>query len=170
MTPEAASRFGAPPGEAFTIAPALVQPTARGQVRLASADWRDAPIIECNHLGTDRDLAAMVRAIEAARELGRQSAFDGIRENEAIPGAGATSRQDLIDLARMGAASFGHAVGTARIGADADSVVDNELRVRGVRGLRVADASVMPSIISGPTHAASIMIGGRAAALIKAAI
>jgi len=71
-------------------------------------------------------------------------------------------------MARIGSASFGHAVGTARIGVDADSVVDNELRVHGVRGLRVADASVMPSIISGPTNAAAIMIGGRAALLIKA--
>jgi choline dehydrogenase len=170
VTPDAASRFGAPPKEGFTIAPALIQPTARGRVRLASADWRDAPIIECNHLGTDRDLAAIVKAIEAARELGRQTAFDGIREVEAIPGLKATARQDLIDLARTGSASFGHAVGTAKIGVDADSVVDDELRVHGVRGLRVADASVMPSIISAPTHAASIMIGGRAALLIKASV
>jgi choline dehydrogenase len=68
-TPDAAARFGAPPNEGFTIAPALVQPTSRGHVRLASGDWRDALIIEGNHLGTDRDLAAIVRAIEAAREL-----------------------------------------------------------------------------------------------------
>ena len=74
-TPEAAARFGAPPKEGFTIAPALIQPTSRGQVRLASADWRDAPIIEGNHLGTDRDLAAIVRAIEAARELGSKTAL-----------------------------------------------------------------------------------------------
>jgi choline dehydrogenase len=168
-TPEAAARFGAPPQEAFTIAPALVQPTSRGQVRLATADWRDAPIIECNHLGTDRDLAAIVKAIEAARELGRQTAFDGIREAEAIPGPKATTKQDLIHLARTGSASFGHAIGTARIGTDADSVVDKELRVQGVRGLRVADASVMPSIISAPTHAAAVMIGGRAAQFIKSA-
>jgi choline dehydrogenase len=79
-TPEASARFGAPPTEGFTIAPALVQPTSRGQVRLASADWRDAPIIESNYLGTDQDLAAIVRAIEVARELGRQTALDGVRE------------------------------------------------------------------------------------------
>lgn len=166
-TPEAAARFGAPPQEGFTIAPALVQPTSRGRVRLASADWRDAPIIEANHLGTDRDLAAFVRAIESARELGRQTAFDGVREVEVIPGAKATTHQDLVDLARTGAGSFGHAVGTARIGADADSVVDTELRVHAVRGLRVADASVMPRIISAPTHAPAVMIGGRAAAFLK---
>jgi len=168
-TPEAAARFGAPPKEGFTIAPALIQPTSRGHVRLASANWRDAPIIEGNHLGTDRDLTALVRAIEAARELGSKTAFDSIREAEVIPGSEATTRQDLIDLARTGSASFGHAVGTAKIGAGADAVVDSELRVHGLRGLRVADASVMPSIISGPTNAPSFMIGGRAAGLIKSA-
>src|SRR5580700_11494580 len=75
-TPEAAARFGAAPQEGFTIAPALVQPTSRGQVRLASSNWRDAPRIEANYLSTDHDMAAMVRAIEVARELGRQTAFD----------------------------------------------------------------------------------------------
>jgi choline dehydrogenase len=168
-TPEAAARFGAPPKEGFTIAPALVQPTSRGQVRLASADWRDAPIIEGNHLGTEHDVAAIVRAIEKARELGRQKAFDTIREAEVIPGPKATSRQDLLELARTAAASFGHPVGTAKIGTDADAVVDSELRVRGVHGLRVADAAVMPSITSGPTNAPAFMIGGRAAELIARA-
>jgi choline dehydrogenase len=166
-TPEASARFGPPPQEGFTIAPALVQPTSRGQVRLASADWREAPIIEGNHLGTDHDLNAIVRAIEAARELGRQSGFDAVREAEAVPGPKAASKQDVVDLARTAAGSFGHAVGTARMGADADAVVDSKLRVHNVRGLRVADASVMPSITSGATNAPSIMIGGRAAMLVK---
>jgi choline dehydrogenase len=168
-TPEAAARFGAPPKEGFTIAPALIQPTSRGQVRLTSADWRDPPTIKGNHLGTDRDLAAIVKAIEAARELGSKAPLDGVRETEVVPGSKVTSRQDLLELARTASASFGHAVGTAKIGTDADAVVDSELRVHGLRGLRVADASVMPSIISGPTNAPSFMIGGRAAALIKAA-
>lgn len=168
-TPEAIARFGALPKEGFTIAPALIQPTSRGQVRLASADWRAAPIIEGNYLGTDHDLAATVRAIEVARELGRQAALDGVRQAEVIPGPSATSRRDLVDLARTASASFGHAVGTAKIGSDSDAVVDSNLRVHGVRGLRVADASVMPTIVCGPTNAPSIMIGGRAAELIKGA-
>jgi len=166
-TPEAVARFGAPPKEGFTIAPALIQPTSRGQVRLASADWRAAPIIEGNYLGTEHDLAASMRAIEVARELGRQAALDRVREAEVIPGPTATSRRDLVDLARTASASFGHAVGTAKIGSDSDAVVDSNLRVHGVRGLRVADASVMPTIVCGPTNAPSIMIGGRAAELIK---
>ena len=86
-----------------------------------------------------------------------------------IPGANANSRQDLVDLARTASASFGHAVGTPKIGIDSDAVVDSELRVHGVRGLRVADASVMPTIVCGPTNAPSFMIGGRAAELIKGA-
>jgi len=166
-TPEAVARFGVTPTDGFTIAPALIQPTSRGQVRLASADWRDAPIVEGNHLGTDHDLAALVKAIEAARELGRQSALDAFREAEVIPGPKATSRQDLVDLARTASGSFGHAVGTAKMGDGADAVVDGKLRVHGVRGLRVADASVMPSIVCGPTNAPAMMIGGRAAELIR---
>jgi choline dehydrogenase len=165
-TPEAAARFGAPPSEGFTIAPALIQPTSRGRVRLASANWQDAPIIEGNHLGTDQDLAAIVKAIEAARELGNQKALDGVREAEVVPGPSAKTRKDLEDLARTAAGSFGHAVGTAKIGTDADAVVDSHLHVHGLRGLRIADASVMPTIVSGPTNAPSIMIGGRAAEMI----
>ena len=166
-TPEAAARYGPLPQEGFTIAPALVQPTSRGRVRLASSDWRDAPIIEGNHLGTDHDLRAIVRAIEAARELGSQSAFDSIRATEVIPGLRSASTQDVIDFAQTASASFGHPVGTARMGGDADAVVDSSLRVRNVRGLRVADASIMPSITAGATHAPSIMIAGRAARLIS---
>jgi len=165
-TPEAAARYGTPPQEGFTIAPALVQPTSRGSVSLASANWRDAPIIDCNFLGTDHDLKGILRAIEAARELGRQSALDGVRESEAIPGPKVVSNQDLVEFARTAAGSFGHPVGTAKIGIDAEAVVDPSLRVHNVRGLRVADASVMPSIPAGATNAPSIMIGGRAAQMI----
>jgi choline dehydrogenase len=165
-TPDAVARFGALPGEGFTLAPAIVQPTSRGRVRLASANWQDAPIIDGNHLATDQDLAALVKAIEVARELGSQRAFDDVREAEVVPGPGAKAPKDAEDLARTGGASFGHPIGTAKMGTDADAVVDPQLRVHGVRGLRVADASIMPTIITGPTNAPSIMIGGRAAAMI----
>jgi choline dehydrogenase len=168
-TPEAAARFGAAPTEGFTIAPALVQPTSRGRVSLRSAKWQDAPIVFCNHLGTDYDRAATAEAIEAARELGNQKAFDAIREAEAIPGPKAKSPKDIEDLARTGSASFGHAVGTVKMGSekDPDAVVDPKLRVRGVRGLRVADASIMPTVPAAPTNAPSYMIGGRAAEMIR---
>jgi len=166
VTPEVASRFGAPPADAFTIAPALVQPTSRGSVRLASNNFQDAAIIDGNYLGTDRDFAAVVRAIEAARELGSRPAFDNLRESELIPGPKA-STEEIQELARLASASFGHAVGTCKMGVDKLAVVDHELRVHGISGLRVADASVMPQIITGPgTNASTHMIAGRAAKLI----
>jgi choline dehydrogenase len=165
VTPEAAARFGAPPEDAFTIAPALVQPTSRGAVRLASNNSQDAALIDGNYLGTDHDFAAIVRAIEAARELGNQRAFDSVREVEVVPGPKATA-EEIRELARLGSASFGHAVGTCKMGGDNLAVVDPQLRVHGVMGLRVADASVMSRIITGPTNAPTHMIAGRAAKLI----
>jgi choline dehydrogenase len=166
VTPEVASRFGTPPADAFTIAPALVQPTSVGSVRLASDKFEDAAVIGGNYLGTDQDFAAVVRAIEAARELGSQHAFDSLRESELIPGPNATA-DEMQELARLASASFGHGVGTCKMGVDKVAVVDPELRVHGILGLRVADASVMPRIISGPgTNASAHMIAGRAAQLI----
>ena len=166
VTPEVASRFGTPPADAFTIAPALVQPTSKGSVRLASNNFQDAAVIDGNYLGTDHDFAAVVRAIEAARELGSQHAFDSVRESELVPGPKA-SAEEIRELARLASASFGHAVGTCKMGIDPLAVVDPELRVHGVLGLRVADASVMPQIITGPgTNASAHMIAGRAAQLI----
>jgi len=166
VTPEVASRFGTPPPDTFTIAPALVQPTSRGAVRLASNKFQDAAVIDGNYLCTDHDFTAIVRAIEAARELGNQHAFDNQRESELIPGPKA-SAEEIQELARLASASFGHGVGTCKIGVDKLAVVDPELRVHGILGLRVADASVMPHIITGPgTNASSHMIAGRASKLI----
>jgi choline dehydrogenase-like flavoprotein len=166
VSPEVASRFGAPPPDAFTIAPALVQPTSTGSVRLASNNFQDAAVIDGNYLGTDRDFAAIVRAIEAAREIGRQHAFDSVRGSELIPGPKA-SAEEIRELARLASASFGHAVGTCKMGVDKLAVVDPELRVHGIERLRVADASVMPRIPTGPgTNASAHMIAGRAGKLI----
>ncbi len=164
VTPEVAERFGTPSPDSFTIAPALVQPTSKGAVRLASN--QDAAVIDGNYLGTDNDFEAVVRAIEEARELGSQHAFDNLRESELIPGPKASTK-NILELAKLASASFGHAVGTCKMGVDTLAVVDPELRVHGILGLRVVDASVMPRIITGPGTAASThMIAGRAAQLI----
>jgi choline dehydrogenase len=166
VSPEVASRFATPPPDAFTVALALVQPTSKGSVRLASNNFQDAAVIDGNYVGTDHDFAAIVRAIEAARELGNQHAFDSLRESELIPGPNA-SAEEIRELARLASASFGHAVGTCKMGVDKLAVVDPELRVHGILGLRVVDASVMPRIITGPgTNASAHMIAGRAAQLI----
>ena len=167
VTPEASARFGAPPPDAFTIAPALVQPSSRGHVRIASANWQDPAIIDANYLETDQDRRAIVGAINAARELGHQQAFNEVRDVEVIPGPRATA-QDVEDLARTGSASFGHAAGTCKMGIDSLAVVDPDLHVHGLQHLRVADASVMPRVITGPTNAPTQMIAGKAAQLILA--
>src|SRR5258705_6056633 len=93
VTPEVAERFGTPPPDTFTIAPALVQPTSKGFVRLASNNFQDAAVIDGNYLGTDHDSVAIVRAIEAAREVGNQHAFDSLRESELIPGPKARAEE-----------------------------------------------------------------------------
>jgi choline dehydrogenase len=164
VTPEAAARFGTPPADAFTIAPALVQPTSRGAVHLASSNFQDAAVIDGNYIGADHEFAAIVRAIEAARELGNQRAFDSVRDIEVMPPK--ATAEEIRELARLGSASFGHPVGTCKMGVDNLAVVDPQLCVHGLTGLRVADASVMPRIITGPTNAPTHMIAGRAARLI----
>jgi choline dehydrogenase len=170
VTPEVAERFGTPPPDSFTIAPALVQPTSKGAVRLASNNFEDAAVIDGNYLGSDHDFEAVVRAIEVARELGSQRAFDNLRESELIPGARA-SAEEIRELSRLASASFGHGVGTCKMGVDKLAVVDPELRVHGILGLRVADASVMPRIITGPgTNASTHMVAGRAADFIKSSL
>jgi choline dehydrogenase len=167
VTPEAAARFGAPPPDAFTIAPALVQPLSRGHITLASASWQDRAIVDPNYLGTEQDFHALICAIKAARELGHQHALNEVRDHELIPGPRA-SAQDIEDLARTGSASFGHAAGTCKMGIDPLSVVDPELRVHGLQDLRVSDASIMPRVITGPTNAPTQMIAGKAAQMILA--
>ena len=168
VTDEIRARYGAPPADAFTISPALVRPTSRGKLSLASADWRQPAQLDAGFLRTERDLDRTVRCIEMCRELGAQKAFDAIRAKEVIPGR-TLSKAELQDFARNATISFGHPVGTCRMGKDADAVVDPQLRVHGIAGLRVCDSSVMPTIITGPTQAPSMLIGAKAADLILAA-
>lgn len=164
-TPEVAARFGNSPEDCFTIGAALAQPASRGSVRLASSNHSDPVILDGNYFGTDADFKATIRAIELARELGHQAAFDEMREAELIPGPNASAPQ-IEELARLGATSFGHPVGGCKIGVDDMAVVDPQLRVRGVQGLRVADSSVMPRIVTGPTNAPTFMVAGKAARMI----
>jgi choline dehydrogenase len=136
-------------------------------VKLASADWRDQPILDTGFLSTDADLAATVRCIEMCRELGHQQAYDGIRAEEIVPGA-RLAPAELQAFARRAAISFGHQVGSCRMGVDPLAVVDPQLRVHGLSGLSVCDASIMPRIITGPTNAAAQMIGRKGAAMVLA--
>jgi len=164
-TPEVVARFGSVPENCLTIGAALAQPASRGTVRLASSNPKDSVVLDGNYFAADSDFKATVRAIELARELGLQTAFQDICEQELIPGPNA-STNDIEELARAGATSFGHPVGGCKMGVDEMAVVDPQLRVRGVEGLRVADSSVMPRIPTGPTNAPTFMVAGKAAQLI----
>ena len=148
-------------GPAFTFAPVLTQPASRGTVTLRSADPEDLPVIDPRYLESTVDLDVLVEGIRISRELVAARAFDGLRGPEIAPG-----EDDLVDYVRSAASTVWHPVGTCRMGHDRDAVVDPALRVHGVTGLRVADASVMPTITAGNTNAATIMIGERAADLV----
>jgi choline dehydrogenase len=165
LTPEVAAHFPKVPQDAFTLSAALVRPSSRGAVRLASAHWQDPAILEGGYLSTDADLAATVRCMQLCRELGHQSSYDGIRASELVPGRTLTLPESQ-QFVRRAAISFGHPVGTCKMGTDALAVVDPQLRVHGVLGLRVCDSSIMPRIITGPTNAPTQMIASKAAQLI----
>jgi choline dehydrogenase len=160
--------FTVPEGS-WTIAVGLVRPASRGSLRLRSADPADKPLIDPAYLSVEADLEAMVRGIDLAREVAGASAFDDWRGPEALPGESVQGAEALGDFTRRAAGSYFHPAGTCRMGIGPDAVVDPELRVRGVEGLRVADASVMPDIVSANTHVTTMVIGEKAADLVRGA-
>jgi choline dehydrogenase len=150
----------------YMIAFSAMAPRSRGSVRLASARPDAAPLLDPNYLGDNHDLEIMVTGLRLAREIGDQSALAGWRDAEVAPGPGADG-SILRQYLRTATQSYYHPVGTCRIGSDEMSVVDTDLHVRGISGLRVADASVMPSIPSANTLATVVAIAERAASLIQ---
>jgi choline dehydrogenase len=156
------------PEHGYTITPGIVRPLSRGTLRLASADPEATPLVDPNMLAERYGLEALVDAVEMYREIGASSAFDEWRKAEMAPGPEARTRDDLRAYVRRAVSTYQHQVGTCRMGLDSLSVVDPSLRVHGVPGLRVADASIMPAVPSGNTNAPSIMIGEKASDLILA--
>lgn len=150
---------------ALTLMPTMIYPESRGTVRLASTDPFTAPLIDPNYLAEPRDLATLVAGMELVRETLGDPAVAGEVGREVLPGCNET-KDDFAEHVRRNASGVYHPVGTCRMGNDERAVVDPALRVRGVEGLRVADASIMPTIVGGNTNAASMMIGERAAELI----
>ena len=150
----------------FTIRVGPVNPESRGSITLRSADPAAAPRIQANYLATEFDRKTMISAIRMMREVIAQPAFDTYRGKELAPGPGVLSDGELLEWLRASALTTLHPVGTCKMGNDGEAVVDAELRVRGIEGLRVADASIMPIISSGNTNAPTIMIGERAADFI----
>lgn len=143
------------------------RPLSRGSVRAISSDARHKPDIRANYLSEDVDQQVMVAGLKLGRHIARQPAFDRFRGEEKRPGPDIQSDAEFLDYARSTATSIYHPVGTCRMGGDADAVVDAQLRVCGLSGLRVADASIMPSIPSGNTNAAVVMIAEKAADMIQ---
>lgn len=159
-------RADPPKGPHFSISATLLYPRSRGSIRLASARAEDAPTIDAGYFTEPDDLDVMVRGLEAAREVVRASPLRELAGEPANAGAGATTRDETIAGIRATSMTMFHPVGTCRMGVDAGSVVTPQLSVRGVEGLRVADASIMPTIIGGNTNAACMMIGERLASFI----
>jgi len=146
----------------------MLRPKSRGTIRLKSADPADKPAIQANYLSDadGYDLRMLVEGVKVSRDIFAASPFDAYRGDEIHPGAGVRSEADVVAYIRRKAETVYHPVGTCRMGADADAVVDAELRVRGVAALRVVDASVMPCLPGGNTNAPTIMIAERAADFI----
>jgi choline dehydrogenase len=159
------------PEHGYTIAAGLVAPKSRGRLRLASADPDAALLADPNILADPADMEALVQAVELCRDIGASPAFTPWRAAEVAPGPEATTRSELREFVRRSVSTYHHQVGTCKMGAadDPAAVVGADLRVRGIEGLRVADASIMPNVPAGNTNAASMMIGERAADLIIAA-
>jgi choline dehydrogenase-like flavoprotein len=156
-------------GHAATMGPVLIAPKSRGWLRLRSADPTDAPRILTNTLAEPEDAAALVAGTRLAQEIAATEPFAAVLGRRLLPEQGVETDDDLIADLRHRVDLLYHPVGTCRMGTDEGAVVDPELRVRGVEGLRVVDASVMPTITSGNTNAPTIMIAERAADLIAAA-
>jgi choline dehydrogenase-like flavoprotein len=159
--------FPFPLGHGFALSVVHLYPRSRGRVSLANADPRAPPAVDPNLLGEPEDLPPMLRGLELSRRIIAATAFKRYRAVEVQPGPAVEGDTGLAAYVRRVAYTVHHPVGSCRMGSDPDSVVDGELRVRGVEGLRVVDASVFPRIVGGNTNAAVVMVAERAADMIR---
>jgi choline dehydrogenase len=155
------------PWSGFTISVSQLQVESRGSVRIKSADARAAPAIRYNYLSTENDRRVMVEGLKIARRIAATAPMSGYIVKEEFPGVDVRTDEDLLAVVRQSGETVFHPTSTCRMGTDARSVVDSQLRVRGLAGLRVVDASVMPAVVSGNTNAAVIAIAEKAADLIN---
>jgi choline dehydrogenase len=158
-----------PPAAGFALVAAVVAPASRGSVRLARADPKAAPLIDPGFLREPGDTGRLAEGLALVSEAAASAAFCGLHVREVWPGADVRTSARLRSYIRRTVGSYYHPAGTCRMGIGADAVVDTQLRVRGLAGLRVADASVMPSVPNAHPHATVLAIAERAATLISAA-
>ncbi len=152
----------------FTMSVCQLRPTSRGHVRIRSGDAREAPAMQPNYLSTELDCETTVAGLRLARDIAATEAMRDYTLDEYKPGPSARTDDDLLEFARDSGATIFHPIGTCRMGPDAAAVVDPQLRVNGVQGLRVVDASVMPTLISGNTNWPTVMIAEKASDMILA--
>ncbi|HEY0497576.1 MAG TPA: GMC oxidoreductase, partial [Kutzneria sp.] len=150
---------------ALTVLTTLIYPRSRGTLRLASADPTETPLIDFQYLADSADLDVLAEGSEMVREIMASPAFGGAVKEEIHPGVKLRG-QELRDAILNRATSVYHGVGTCRMGVDELAVVSPDLKVRGIDGLRVCDASIMPSVTGGNTNAPCIMIGEMGARLV----
>jgi choline dehydrogenase len=148
---------------AYTLNAGGIRPTSRGELRLTSADPQAPLMLDPNLLATDYDVAALVHNMRINREIVKQPALAEWTAREIYPGPDKQTDEELADYARSAVTTYHHQVGTCKMGRDAMAVVDSGLKVHGVAGLRVVDASIMPQVTSGNTNAPTIMIAEKAA-------
>lgn len=151
-------------GHGLTLNSCVARPRSRGSVQLASADPRDQPLVDPNYLADPEDLRLTIGGVRRAREILRQEPLRAMISREVFPGPDKVSDADLAEHARRFVKTVYHPVGTCRMSRrdDAGGVLDNNMRVRGVEGLRVIDASAIPTIISGNTNAAVLVVADKA--------
>lgn len=159
-------RRGMDPFPAFTSSVSQLRPKSRGSVHIQSPSARDAPAIHANYLAEEFDREFMVSAVKFARKIAQQPELANYVSQEHRPGGAAETDDELLDFIRTYGSTNYHPAGTCRIGLEGRGVVGPDLKVHGVEGLRVADASIMPTIVSGNTNAPSIAIGERLADIL----
>jgi choline dehydrogenase len=147
--------------------PTQIRPESTGEIRLASDDPFDSPVIDPEYLSAAGDIEPLVEGVKLAREVAATDAMAPYCGPEVHPGPEATTDDDIREFVREHASTVYHPAGTCKMGDDEMAVVDDDLRVRGVENLRVADASVMPRIVAGNTNAPTIAIAEKAADLVS---
>ncbi|MCY3838472.1 MAG: choline dehydrogenase [Gammaproteobacteria bacterium] len=150
----------------MTCSVCQLRPESTGSIHIQSADPAASPAIKPNFLSEEVDRAALIEGMRIARRVAAAPSLSHYAAHELYPGDGVQSDDEILEFCRRTGGTVYHPVGTCKMGRDANAVVDDRLRVHGVRGLRVADASIMPTLVSGNTNAPTIMIGEKAAAMI----
>jgi choline dehydrogenase len=166
LFPFVAARFGLNFRQGMTMVPVIAKPESTGTVTLRSSNPLDPPVVRHNYLSDGRDVGVLLEGLELGRELYHDSAFDGIRGEEIVPGPDVNTKQELSNYIRENLATVWHHCGSCRMGTDSMAVVDPHLRVYGTQGLRVMDASIMPRVTASNTHSTCVMIGEKGADLI----